>query len=134
MNLRESTIPNKEQELIHKYSYMFKYMEDKKELYPIKFGFECDDGWIPLIEILLKGISKIDIKKTVRVFQIKEKFGGLRFYIEFTEPVEYSKVIYNLITKAEEASYNICEVCGAISAKTDGKSRIKTLCKNCRNE
>jgi len=37
----------------------------------------------------------------------KEKFGGLRFYIN-----EGSDEIFNRITKAENDSYEICERCG----------------------
>lgn len=40
--------------------------------------------------------------------QIKEKFGGLRFYVHGAD-----STIHNYITMAESMSYRMCEVCGA---------------------
>jgi hypothetical protein len=42
------------------------------------------------------------------VSQVKEKFGGLRFYIDGGTDEHY-----NYITFAESMSYRICEVCGS---------------------
>lgn len=131
---RPDPVEKLEQEIINKYPYMFELMKVESPHYPIRYGFACDDGWIPLLEILFKGIAELDTEKAVRIFQIKEKFGGLRFYIEFDTKVEYSKAIYNLINKAEEASYNICERCGATPAKQTSKGWIKTLCSKCSGE
>ena len=54
--------------------------------------------------------------------QVKEKFGGLRFYTNYSD-----NVVNALISMAESMSYRTCEVCG-----TPGKSRhggwIRTLC------
>ena len=127
-----------EQEIIKKYEYMFEYMKDEKVHYPIRYGFACDDGWLPLLEILFKGMAELDTQKAVRIFQIKEKCGGLRFYIEFQSKnllgEEYTNKIYDLISKAESASYNICERCGASPAKQTSKGWIKTLCSKCLGE
>lgn len=69
------------------------------------FGIECDEGWSDLIYNLCKELDLIKFDGTV--VQIKEKFGGLRFYINggTTE-------VHNLIDKAESDSFSICEVCG----------------------
>lgn len=116
---RPDPVEKLEQEIINKYPYMFELMKVESPHYPIRYGFACDNGWMPLLEILFKGIAELDTEKAVRIFDIKEKFGGLRFYIEFSTSVtkEYSDSIYNLINKAEAASYNICERCGASLAK-----------------
>lgn len=42
------------------------------------------------------------------VVQVKEKFGGLRFYVQ-----NACEEIYDLISQAEKCSYGICEICGA---------------------
>lgn len=54
--------------------------------------------------------------------QIKEKFGGLRFYIDGGD--DY---IHGAITMAENLSYRICEECGT-PGKTEGPGWYRTLC------
>jgi len=99
------------------------------------FGFECDEGWHGIIEELVEGIERVAdkeednwIRKHIRVFQVKEKFGTLRFYLAAYTTDELVK----LIRKAEERSATICEACGK-----PGKLRkvlggyLKTLCEDC---
>ncbi len=79
---------------------------------------ECGEGWaslyLPLIErCRADGVS---------VLQIKEKFGGLRFYVG-----PASDELYAAIDVAEAASLTMCEECGA-SGKRRGGSWIRTLC------
>ena len=74
------------------------------------WGFCCDDGWYDLIYDLSKKISQIDPE--VEVIQVKEKFGGLRFYVEKVSKAS-AEEIYNLITIAENKSLTICENCGS---------------------
>lgn len=66
----------------------------------------CGDGWFDLVYNLCKEIHPMRPK----VMQIKEKFGGLRFYCSF--PKDYSEKGYVFIRKAEEQSFEICEECG----------------------
>jgi len=67
--------------------------------------FECGDGWFDLIYGLCSKIK--EIYPGVKVVQVKEKFGGLRFYIE-----KAPAVIYDFIDDAEKESEGICEICG----------------------
>ena len=54
--------------------------------------------------------------------QVKEKFGGLRFYVQAA-----TEKHYNYITFAESMSYRTCEICGAPGKRyTDGWHQ--TLC------
>ena len=58
------------------------------------WGFECGDGWFDIINNLSQKL--VEIATTVEAVQVKEKFGGLRFYIG---PVDTDKsgLVYNLI-------------------------------------
>jgi hypothetical protein len=67
--------------------------------------FEVGKGWYQLIKDLIDDLIKLGWNK--EICQVKEKFGGLRFYINggTTE-------IFNRISEAEELSINTCEVTG----------------------
>jgi len=62
-------------------------------------------GWHPLITTLIKDLEKLGWDG--QVCQVKEKFGGLRFYIGAK-----SDEIQLRIAEAEKQSYKICEICG----------------------
>lgn len=87
-----------------------KIFEDFPELFELCRP-SCDDGWYDLIYTLCSQITnhlkwnKKDDK--VQVVQVKEKFGGLRFYIN-GGPDE----VHGMISMAEAMSYKICDVCG----------------------
>jgi hypothetical protein len=64
----------------------------------------------------------------VVVDQIKEKFGGLRFYISGG-----TTLMEALISSAESSSYSICEECSKPGERcTAGSSWILTLCESCK--
>lgn len=71
--------------LIKKYPQFFDYLKDHKgPIIPIQFGLECGDGWYWLLDQLMNSIylyCKNNHKNIPHIHQIKEKFGGLRFYI-----------------------------------------------------
>lgn len=67
--------------------------------------FECGNGWFPLIKTLIENLIALGWDK--QICQVKEKFGGLRFYIN-----DGSDEVYNCILDAEKDSYTICEVTG----------------------
>ena len=68
------------------------------------------------------------------VYQAKEKFGGLRYYVGHsdafhdTEKDGQSEAFHGLVREAEEASYKICEYCGAEGKSRNDRHWIKTLC------
>jgi len=92
----------------------------------MRFGFP-DDGWYDLINDLCKKITDTGIGVTV--VQAKEKFGGLRFYVDFHAGVtkEQSELVYTLISEAEAKSEVTCELCGK-EGKLRGGGWIKCLC------
>lgn len=63
-------------------------------------------GWVPILLELIDDLYALGWNG--RVWQIKEKFGGLRFYIG-----DAPDAVHERIRKAEVDSYTICEVCGS---------------------
>ena len=69
--------------------------------------------------------SKTHVK--IKIDQVKEKFGGLRLYVEHDTPY-----IAGVVAFAEEMSYKICEHCGTTVGVTQNqKGWIKSLCATC---
>ena len=118
----------------------------------IPFGLECGNGWYWLIDQLCQSIqSHVDnieesakIRNSARLTgsvlgppeetdrqvvaeQVKEKFGGLRFYVEKADDE-----VYGMIELAEHMSYSICERCGSNNASPNSDGWIRTLCPKCR--
>jgi hypothetical protein len=71
----------------------------------------CLSGWLDLIDELcntLKAYLKAHPEvPQIRVRQVKEKFGSLRFYYSGGDTA-----CRDLIASAEERSRSICDVCG----------------------
>jgi hypothetical protein len=99
-----------------------------KEEHP-RCGFYIAEGWFPmvrqlclLIEDQLVNFVPEEIRKEIYLAQVKEKFGGLRVYLNKSTPY-----IDGAIAFAEALSFHICEECGA-----PGELRLtsyhRTLC------
>lgn len=109
------------------------------------FGVECGPGWAGLYQPLIDLCNIYNVK----IGQIKEKFGGLRFYTLEADPR-----LDQLIAAAENASEHTCENCGlntvamnyprlvhhaypkGITLMRDGtwSGWIKTYCDPCRDK
>jgi hypothetical protein len=104
---------------------------------------ECNEGWHPIIDDLSKEVSEIAKKfpaingeNRINVVQIKEKFGGLRYYVDYhsmsdddIQQIEY------VIRNAEMKTFIICEDCGGNGEKVSPKRYwMKTLCTDCQNK
>lgn len=99
------------------------------------WGFECGDGWEPLLRELAEKLEPIckaeyealteEDKQTFghpRASQVKEKYGTLRFYMtQSTDEIE------KYISKAEHKSAVTCETCGA-PGELRGKGWYYTSC------
>ena len=122
---------NEDQEFID-YEKFAKSMEEK---YPKMFngkygGFAVGKGWYPILKILCSNIQQhIDwrVKQgqeiaQVEVEQIKEKFGGLRFYYSGGDDE-----ISGMVRMAEAFAGTLCEECGGIGIRRGG-GWIRTLC------
>jgi hypothetical protein len=98
-------------------------------------GIECAAGWWPIVTSLCANIQNYinwknkhsAVVPQVTVAQIKEKFGGLRFYYDGGD--EY---ISGLVTMAEAWASHACEECGAPGTSRGG-GWIKTLCNTHHN-
>ena len=110
-------------------------LNQKEIVLPIQFGFECGDGWYMLLKTLMTSIEwhldpdhafprkeRLDFQ----IDQIKEKFGGLRFYYSGGD-----ERINGMVSLAESLSYQICEQCGSTKNVSQTIGWIATLCEDC---
>ena len=111
------------------------FAKQMEERFPKMFaepygGFACGEGWWPILTNLCANIQhhldwknkKSEVVPQVVVAQIKEKFGGLRFYYDGGDDH-----ISGMVRMAEAWAGNTCEDCGAPGKSRDG-GWIKTLC------
>ena len=123
--------PEKTQELFDRFPELYRGRSKPLTESLMRFGFDHGDGWFDLVAELSQQID--DLAKAARLsgddypeaVQVKEKFGGLRFYTEGV-PDE----IYAAINAAEAKSIETCEVCGRPGKQTND-GWIRTLCENC---
>ena len=115
------------------------------------WGMECGDGWYSIIDTLCANIQhhldwhnaegkyehnrKYNEKNEnhvplaqVEATQVKEKFGGLRFYYHGGD-----HYIEGMVRMAEAMSDRTCERCGS-PGKARNTSWIKTLCGPCHEQ
>lgn len=123
--------------LCSKYPKIFKDRHGDPKQTLMCFGFEVGDGWYNILDALCaniqhytdwnnqnhaKGFKQYKEVPQVVAVQIKEKFGGLRFYYDGGDDH-----ISGMVRMAESWASHTCEECGQ-----PGKSRsggwIKTLC------
>jgi hypothetical protein len=124
-----------------------KLHEDFPLMYPDGADVWVGEGWYPIVRKLshaiqnyidqwnkrneylrTRGGNGVDISDLqdvvqVTVAQVKEKFGGLRFYYEGGD--DY---IAGLVEMAEIWAENTCEVCGEHGNLRGDLSWIRTLC------
>lgn len=117
------------------------FAEKMEAKYPKMFtegygGFAVGAGWWPILESLCANIqSYVDWKQEqkekysrgegceqVVVTQIKEKFGGLRFYYDGGDDR-----IDGMVRMAEAWADHSCEMCGKPGVRRSG-GWIRTLC------
>lgn len=93
-------------------------------------GFAVGKGWYPILEQLCANIQQHiefanrheEVCPQVVVEQIKEKFGGLRFYYEGGD-----EQIHGMVRMAEAWAGIACEDCGSFG-KRRGGGWVRTLC------
>lgn len=102
------------------------------------FGFECGDGWFQIVYDLSVSIEtfaaqlKADGVSTELlpcVSQVKEKFGGLRFYVD-----NLYQNMADLIDAAEVLSQETCDVCGGPAKRLYTNGWLRTICDICADK
>lgn len=85
----------------------------------------CEDGWNSIIIKCHRELALIDPGYSIA--QIKEKFGGLRYYFSTSRP-EIHKDMCAVIRTYESISFETCEICGKKGSLVSGRI-LKTLCR-----
>jgi hypothetical protein len=97
----------------------------------------CDRGWYPLLVELDEKLRTL--LPNYELNQVKEKFGGLRYYWEPGEEIHDDQarrveLANKLIHTAEARAAVTCELCGAagrLHRTVPPARRLKTLCLAC---
>jgi hypothetical protein len=99
----------------------------------------CDKGWYKLVIDTHKKLKYID--PDYEIHQIKEKFGGLRYYYHCSVPYKsiQREIMDAIVESAESNAEKTCETCGSNSYKDKVETRnrrywYKTLCITCAEE
>lgn len=113
-----------------------KFLEERKNRPKVErkwpyelFGIECGEGWKGLYQPIIDYIDKYneDHEEKIEIHQIKEKFGGLCFYVN-----KKIDELRKMIEDAEAESYHTCEVCGKhINKPISENYWIYPMCKEC---
>jgi len=131
--------PEKERELYAKYPRIFKQKNLSVTKSCMGWGITCGDGWYHLVDRICQKIeelySQLPDKYKDEYFltasQVKQKFGGLRFYIDsdchqLPKPPQLD-TLYRFIDEIDEESMQTCEECGA-PGKRVGRYWLAALC------
>lgn len=93
------------------------------------WGIDTGDGWYRIIDLLCE-LLQWDIDQNnhpqIEAVQVKEKYGGLRFYTNGEDDKQGG-----LICFAEHLSEITCEDCGSMEDVTQTTGWVATLCKSC---
>jgi hypothetical protein len=100
-----------------------------------KLGLKVGPGWEKLLWDLCSAIEKeLPKDHDFSILQVKEKFGGLRFYASLGSlPKEKASRIEKFIGEAEALSFKTCALCGEPGGETISCSGwYSTLCETHR--
>lgn len=122
--------PELQNKLLEKYAeILFEYWEISTPISPMKFGFECDDGWFNILdkalgEILSHVMNHFPLGFSVS--QVKEKYGKLEIYLSHSDET-LNKITYYATCE----SFKTCEVCGTKENIGMTQKWFKTICESC---
>jgi hypothetical protein len=117
-----------EQRLVERWPTWFNTEGDFRNTAMVR-GFEHDDGWFDILWRLCEDLEPLvatfeqQSGLQFEVLQVKEKFGGLRFYVNCRR----NDAIDQRIAIAADESFHTCELCGQPGELREG-DWIKTLC------
>jgi hypothetical protein len=129
--------PDTLDKLIEQYPIVFKHLD--------KTGYHnLPAGWYKIMNRLCSELSVIleealeanpenPEEPLFSVLQVKEKFGGLRFYYMMnTKDDELYRRIQTAVDTAEDTSYSTCQITGNIGVLCKDGSHYMTLCEDSR--
>jgi len=118
-----------------------KRIANGEDLLPLRTRYSgydgsVDDGWVPILDRLAADLVAMGWDGAV--YQIKEKFGGLRFYANLNSvPEHVRETAWARIREAERESYKTCDTCGTREDVTTGPKPsgcwIVSRCLACRH-
>lgn len=128
-------------ELHNKYHNLFDTYEEDNDYHKkgqILRGIECGEGWKHHIINFLEALqycqeNNCKEDEQIKIFQIKEKFGHVRTYVD--GPDRLMESISQYIGRLEGACDHTCESCGTMGYDMIKKHKgwIHCLCKECSN-
>lgn len=105
------------------YDYTYTELDAMPEGWRIRFGEE-------MVEEISQELKKYNFEDRYRIVQIKEKWGGLRWY---DGGVPINSAVHNIIRKYERLSFKICIECGDL-AVYETVGYVLPYCENCIDE
>ena len=111
--------------LVKKYPILYQNYKGDMRKTCMAWGMECGDGWFKLLDELSKKLESYGVIAA----QVKEKWGGLSFYLESCNEDVFDKA-HEAVGEAESLSYKTCEKCGKPGKRRSG-GWIIVLCDNC---
>ena len=107
--------PELQKKLFDKYPKIFREKDLSMQETCMCWGIDTGDGWFKLIDALCNCLQ-FDTDENnypqVEAVQIKEKFGGLRYYIKPSETCYEPRRLNDVIAKYEEVAAKTCEATG----------------------
>jgi len=113
------------------------------------WGLACGSGWFDLLWKMSEKLEALNFK-SLKITQVKEKFGTLRVYYDVSEPNIYFKKktaknrrrknrfwktvnykIDQIIFEAEKSSSKTCEACGKPGKRLGKSSWSRINCEEC---
>lgn len=90
----------------------------------------CEAGWFGLLAELDADLVRLDREYILQ--QVKEKYGGLRYYAETSVPdAAIRDAFHERIDDAERASRSVCERCARPGFLHERSDWLRTLCPDC---
>lgn len=83
------------------------FLQEYEDLFSNRraFRINCGPGWIPLLEETVEQL--LEVQPGFEILQVKEKFGGLRIYIQPCSPQSQE-----ILLETGRRSLSICEFTG----------------------
>jgi len=125
-----------DQELVKKFPLLYRDRSGPATHTLMGFGFDCGDGWADILfalsrklETEIRRLEKKNPDIQYKASQVKEKYGTLSFYMNYSTPI-----MNRWIGEAEKLSARTCETCGHRGKLVNINMWYSTLCTPCRKK